>query len=108
MVIVQWWANVFWTPFMIDGFLGVTQSLPLLARLLLFPLSIWLGEVVMGFAIAYVWRTRAWYYRGSDTFFDGNIKLAHGKLWILLGIVVLMIYDTGLVPLSTALAAKLT
>jgi hypothetical protein len=45
----------------------------------------------MGYYLSLVWRRRAWLYRGRWAWFDGNITLAYGPLWNLLG----ALYEVG-------------
>jgi hypothetical protein len=49
----------------------------------------------MGYYLLFIWKKtnpRAWFYEGNDSFFNGNIKIGHGKLWLVLGIVLYFSY----------------
>jgi hypothetical protein len=51
------------------------------------PIYIWTVEIVEGYLIMFLFdgKNIAWEYSGSDALFDGNIKIAHCKLWWVLG-----------------------
>lgn len=97
----QFFANVVCLPVMIEGLWTKLPHWSL--RLLVFPLIIWLFEVVAGYYLWLVWDARPWTYRGKDAFFHGNIKLAHWKVWALLAISLEFSYHTLLLPGSRKL-----
>lgn len=78
----QWFCNVIYTPIMIDFYLNLFEIS--LTGLILFPINIWIAELIMGYYLLIVWNTRAWEYDGADAYFHGNIKIGHAKLWFLL------------------------
>jgi hypothetical protein len=60
---------------------------PLALRLLLWPLVIWLLEILWGAFLFYGCnRTRAWHYRATARF-NGFIKLSYYPLWVGFGAV---------------------
>lgn len=52
-----------------------------------FPINIWLCELIFGYILLKYFKTRAWYYDDTFALFDGNISLAYCIHWIILGIV---------------------
>jgi hypothetical protein len=50
---------------------------------------------------------KAWYYEGNDTYFHGNIKLSHIKLWWVLGLLIELGYRKHLFPFSVFLANQI-
>ncbi len=59
-----------------------------LLRLLLFPFNVWFCEVIGGYYLERIWRTRAWHYSGTKyALFHGNIRLDYYPVWVLLGII---------------------
>lgn len=103
----MFFANVLYTPIMIDFYLSRVNNSIL--AILLFPLTIWVGEIIMGYYLLYIYEKknpRAWVYFGSDAYFDGNIKLAHRNLWWGLGLVTVYLYPK-LVLFSLDMAQKI-
>src|SRR5688572_22205183 len=84
----MFFANVLYTPIMIDYYFSIVDGT--IMRILLFPLTIWIGEIIMGYYLLYIYekvKPRAWYYTGDDAYFENNIKIGHWKLWVILGVV---------------------
>lgn len=100
----QFWANVMYTPILL--FYYRSQIDNPFVRVLLFPLNIWLLEIVEGYVLMFLFgRNVAWEYRGRDAYFHGNIKLQYFLPWLGLGAVVEALWEKGLMPLTNALAA---
>lgn len=111
----QWWANVLYMPLLlflypelVSAYIGDSA----VVRVLLFPLNVWLLEIVEGYGFMLIFgQNPAWSYEGSDAFFHGNIKLSHLPLWLLLGVLVEVGFQTvvveGIAPaLVAAVAAE--
>lgn len=89
----MFFVNVLYTPIMIDFYFTVVKNN--IFRVLLFPINVWIGEIIMGYYLIYIYEKvnpRAWIYHGNDAYFDGNIKLDHKKLWWVLGLIVVLLY----------------
>mmetsp|Transcript_29089 Transcript_29089/g.53019 ORF Transcript_29089/g.53019 Transcript_29089/m.53019 type:complete len:215 (-) Transcript_29089:66-710(-) len=99
----QFWMNILYTPILLQFYRSTISAAWL--RVALFPLNIWLLEVVEGYAlIALVGKNIAWSYRGWDAYFDGNIKLLYFFPWLGLGAVVEMSWDIILTPVASAMS----
>ena len=56
-------------------------------RLALFPVWVWIAELLGGGYLLFVWNRRAWDYRQSRfNMFDGLIRLDYLPVWIVLGV----------------------
>ena len=79
----QFWCNTATLWLFIDYYM---QSIPSpIIRLVLFPINIWLLEVIEGYFLIFLYgRNVAWTYEGSDAFFSGNVKLSYWKYWLML------------------------
>ena len=98
----QFWSNVIFTPLILFLYRAVVTH-PIL-RVLLFPVNIWLLEIIEGYIIMFLFgRNVAWEYRGADAFFHGNIKLGYAAPWIALGLVVELAWESVILPLVVAL-----
>ncbi|RKP05086.1 hypothetical protein THASP1DRAFT_33086 [Thamnocephalis sphaerospora] len=83
--IQQFFANVFYTPILVDVYFALMPDYWLL-RVLLFPINIWLLEVVEGYVLTFLYGYNpAWVYYGHDVFFSNNIKLSYWPYWLMLG-----------------------
>ncbi|KAI9593976.1 hypothetical protein BDF19DRAFT_414972 [Syncephalis fuscata] len=80
----QFLCNIIYTPILLDFYYSVMPNWP--ARILLFPLNIWLLEVIQGYILIYLHGYNpAWTYYGKDAYCHGNIKLSYWAFWIALG-----------------------
>lgn len=84
-------VNVFYTPILIDYYFSNIKSH--LMRALLFPLNVWLEEILFGYYLLLIWRTRAWEYTSGGAFFHGNIKISFWKYWMILGLILSFMYE---------------
>ena len=73
----QFWANVLYTPILLFAYRTTLPDVPLL-RVALFPLNVWLLEVVEGYALMFLFdgRNPAWTYTTDDAYFHGGPALA--------------------------------
>lgn len=55
---------------------------------MLFPLNIWLCEILFGLYFLKSWGLRFWFYNDSFAFFNNMISLSFYGFWVLLGIVI--------------------
>ena len=86
----QFGANLLWIPFLLHGFAAVFGSSPAL-YVGLFPLNVWLLEVVEEWCILrpIFGRNVAWCYRDyADEALAGCVRLGHAPCWWALGAVV--------------------
>lgn len=95
----QWYMNVLYAPVGIIGFhyvfiawatripaLLVGDGSLALAYILVYPLNIWVLEIVMGYFCMWVYgRNVAWTYTTRDSLFHGNIRLFHAPHWSVIG-----------------------
>ena len=98
----QFWSNVVFCPMVLFFYRSlVTTSV---WRILLFPLNIWMLEIIEGYIIMFIFgKNIAWEYRGSDAFCHGNIKIHYAAPWIALGIVVEFVWEDIFLPLALQL-----
>ena len=95
----QFWSNVIFTPLILFLYRAVVTH-PFL-RVILFPVNIWLLEIIEGYVIMFLFgRNVAWEYRGTDAFFHGNIKLGYTIPWVSLGGVVELAWEPVIYPLA--------
>ncbi|KDO20181.1 hypothetical protein SPRG_14529 [Saprolegnia parasitica CBS 223.65] len=81
----QFWANVLYTPLLLFTYRAWLPSAFL--RVVLFPLNIWLLEIVEGYGLMLVFgRNIAWTYNTPDAYFHNNIRTGFAGLWLLLGL----------------------
>jgi hypothetical protein len=79
----QFFTNVWWSPLGTDLYFAYVPWM--WARVLLFPLNVWLFEFLWGYYLLGVWGKRAWHYKGDYAYFHGNIALGYLPLWWFLG-----------------------
>eukprot|EP01116_Phalansterium_solitarium_P010309 TRINITY_DN2495_c0_g1_i1.p2 TRINITY_DN2495_c0_g1~~TRINITY_DN2495_c0_g1_i1.p2 ORF type:complete len:191 (-),score=77.54 TRINITY_DN2495_c0_g1_i1:183-755(-) len=101
----QFWALVFWSPVCHFLFFELVQETWL--RILLFPINVWLAEIFMGSFLKTFWQRRPWNYTGRWAYFDGNITLLYGPLWVLLGVQHVIFVAAVYVPLSEWIVTEL-
>mmetsp|Transcript_37560 Transcript_37560/g.61067 ORF Transcript_37560/g.61067 Transcript_37560/m.61067 type:complete len:218 (+) Transcript_37560:94-747(+) len=83
----QFWANILYCPVLLFTYKRWVQSKYL--RVLLYPLNIWLLELVVGYSLTFLFgRNIAWFYPEGDARFDGNIRLKYAVVWWALGVVI--------------------
>ncbi|KAF9967157.1 hypothetical protein BGZ70_010557 [Mortierella alpina] len=103
----QYIMNVFYIPVLIHGYHALISSTFL--RVLLFPLNIWLLEVIQGYTLIYlIGYNAAWTYRGYDAFFHGTIKLAYVHHWLMMGAALELVILPYVLPITHTLAGILT
>jgi hypothetical protein len=61
-------------------------------KYLLYPVNIYLCEIIGGNILLYVFDFRAWHYKDKFTLFNGMITLSYYPLWMFLGYVETKIY----------------
>ncbi|KAG0275428.1 hypothetical protein BGZ95_008808 [Linnemannia exigua] len=102
----QYIMNVFYIPLLIHGYHALIGSTAL--RILLFPINIWLLEMIQGYTLIYlIGYNAAWTYRGYDAFFHGTIKLWYVHHWLMMGAVLELIVLPYALPLTEAIASYL-
>ncbi len=80
--------------YVLEPFHGLVQDR--LLRLFLWPLPIWLIEVLWGAFLFYGCNgTRAWHYRGAGARLNGFVKLTYYPLWLGLGAILDAFYDVA-------------
>ncbi|KAJ3166236.1 hypothetical protein HDU88_003459 [Geranomyces variabilis] len=83
----QFFANILYTPLLLEVYPVLIA--PWWLRIALYPLNIWLLEIVEGYFLTFLYGYNpAWTYRGRDVMFGGNIKLSYAPFWFGLGAVV--------------------
>lgn len=98
----QFWSNVIFTPLILFLYRAMVPN-PVL-RILLYPINIWLLEIVEGYIIMFLFgRNVAWEYRGADAYCHGNIKLGYTAPWVGLGMAVELAWEAALLPLAAML-----
>ena len=94
----QFWGNCLYTPVLLEGYswlistfgiffdLGLKEEITV--YVLLFPLNIWILELVLDRVFIMVYgRNVAWCYcTYDDSYFGGAVRLGHGIYWIGLGV----------------------
>ena len=97
----QFWSNVIFTPLILFHYRNIVTDCCL--RVFLFPINIWLLEIIEGYVIMFLFgKNVAWEYRGDDAYFHGNVKLGYAVPWIVLGLVVELGWDPAIMPLAAA------
>ena len=86
----QWFANLLYAPILLlwyPALLPGASSAARILRVALYPLNVWLLEIVEGYGLmALFGRNVAWTYEGlPDALFHGNIRLAYAVPWIGMG-----------------------
>ncbi|KAI8873572.1 hypothetical protein GQ42DRAFT_25776 [Ramicandelaber brevisporus] len=88
----QFVCNVLYIPVVADLYFAIVPK-SLIWRTLLWPINIWVLEVIQGYVMVYLYGYNpAWSYRGPFTYFHGNIRIGHGLFWIPMGLAVSLIY----------------
>jgi hypothetical protein len=99
---VQFWANVVYTPILLVVYRDLIPSMSL--RILLFPLNVWLLEIIVGYALIGMFgRNTAWFYHTSDARCHGNIRLYYLPVWMLFGCLIEATWDIIVIPATAAL-----
>ncbi|KAF9438910.1 hypothetical protein BGZ76_003270 [Entomortierella beljakovae] len=102
----QYIMNVFYIPILIQGFHALIT--PTWLRVLLFPINIWVLEIIQGYTLIYlIGYNAAWSYRGYDAFFHGNIKLAYVHYWLMMGAGLELVVLPNVLPLTHTIAGYL-
>lgn len=91
--LAQFYTILLYAPILLDAYGGLLSGRPL-AYVLLFPLNVWLLELVVGHAIIWMHgHNVAWCYADyADTFWNGCARLGHAPAWLALGAVCHHIY----------------
>jgi hypothetical protein len=76
----QFILTMIWTPMLL---LHKNIKYPII-KCLLFPINIYLCEIIGGNIMFYFFNYRAWYYYDRYAFFNGTITLSFYPLWIIL------------------------
>lgn len=70
-----------WSPIIIKHF----HIIPYPYNILIFPVNIWLCEIVSGYYVLLFYNTRLWYYSDNLSFCNHFISLYFSGYWIILG-----------------------
>jgi hypothetical protein len=89
--IEQFIMNIFYSPVSIHGYRYLIKS-PI-TRIILFPFNVWVAEIFMGSYLLYMHEIRVWHYNDDYAYFNGFITFAFAHYWILLGVVVVLVFD---------------
>ena len=91
--LAQFLANVLYMPLLVDLYSHYLWRFPFL-YISLFPINIWLLEIVQGLAIQWIYgRNVAWCYADyADEFFNGLIRIGHAIWWWGLGLALWLFY----------------
>lgn len=91
--LAQFLGNVLYMPVLVDVYGDFFQSSPTL-YVLLFPVNIWLLEIIQGIAIRWIWgRNVAWCYADyADELLGGLIRIGHALWWWGLGLLLWFFY----------------
>ncbi len=81
--IEQFLMNILCGPILVDGFRSVVPYMWL--RVLVMPLNVWIIEIIQGYTLLYIWKTRVWEYTDEYAYFNGFISLSWGMFWMVLG-----------------------
>merc|ERR1712039_912954 len=83
----QFMGNLLYIPVLLDTYGWLFEGSPAL-YVLFFPLDVWLLEVVLHYAIVFIWgHNVAWCYKDyADEFLDGAVRVGHGAAWWVLGV----------------------
>ena len=89
----QFVANVLYMPLLVDLYSHFLWRFPFL-YMSLFPINIWLLEIVQGLAIQWIYgRNVAWCYADyADELFNGLIRIGHAIWWWGLGVALWLFY----------------
>lgn len=89
----QFVANVLYMPLLVDLYSHFLWRFPFL-YMSLFPMNIWLLEIVQGLAIQWIYgRNVAWCYADyADELFNGLIRIGHAIWWWGLGVALWLFY----------------
>merc|ERR1711920_248203 len=89
----QFWGNLLYIPLLLDAYLTLFSGAPLLG-VVLFPLNVWLLEIVEGHVIIWVYgRNVAWCYSDyAGCYCNGCVRLGHAPFWLGLGAMATVLY----------------
>jgi len=92
--LAQFVANLLYVPVLLDTYGALLAARGPLLYALLFPLNVWLLELIVGHAIAWLHgRNVAWCYADyADAFGNGCARLGHAPAWLALGAVCYVAY----------------
>ena len=98
----QFVCNVLYVPFLLVTYRHVLNDS--LYRVILFPINIWLLEIVQGYSLMFLaGRNLAWFYDTPDARFHGNIRLYYVFVWWPFGFLVETLWE----PVITVLAEEI-
>mgnify|MGYP002631352688 CR=1 FL=1 len=91
--LAQFGTILLYTPLLLDAYGALLGTMPV-AYVLLFPLNVWLLEIVVGAAIIWVHgHNVAWCYADyADAFANGSARLGHAPAWLALGVACFWLY----------------
>ena len=91
--LAQCWCNLLYVPVLLDLY-GWVFGHSFALYLLLFPINVWVMEVVMERLIVLVHgRNVAWSYLDyADELLHGCVRLGHGVFWLVLGVIAFFMY----------------
>ncbi|KAG0050511.1 hypothetical protein BGZ83_004708 [Gryganskiella cystojenkinii] len=102
----QYIMNVFYIPILLHGYHALVSST--FFRILLFPLNIWVLEMIQGYTIIFLLGYNpAWVYRGKDALFHGTIKLWYVHYWYLMGAALELFIIPKILPMTHIVAIAL-
>ena len=105
--VAQFAANLVYLPLLLDGYGALFLARPSL-YIALFPLNIWLLEVVVGLVLIWLYgHNVAWCYADyADAYCAASFRIGHAPFWLGLGVVCLVAHEP-LLEATTALATDL-
>ena len=71
-----------WTPVIIYHFSYFGTK----GGIILFPINVWLCEIIFGNILYYLWDYRLWYYNDTFSYFNNTISILFFPYWLTLGI----------------------
>mmetsp|Transcript_37820 Transcript_37820/g.108047 ORF Transcript_37820/g.108047 Transcript_37820/m.108047 type:complete len:228 (-) Transcript_37820:92-775(-) len=103
--VAQLVGNLLYTPVLLDAYGWAFEGTPFL-YVALFPLNVWVLEIVQGYCISWVYgRNVAWCYLDyADELLSGCIRVGHGVFWWGLGLACLLLHP--ILCRATALAVS--
>lgn len=84
----QFFLTFSWTPIIIMH----KKINNIYLRCFLYPINIYICEIIGGNILLYIFKFRAWYYKDRYALYNGMITLSYFPLWIILGYIEDKIY----------------
>eukprot|EP00927_Polykrikos_kofoidii_P079933 TRINITY_DN76784_c0_g1_i1.p1 TRINITY_DN76784_c0_g1~~TRINITY_DN76784_c0_g1_i1.p1 ORF type:complete len:242 (+),score=15.96 TRINITY_DN76784_c0_g1_i1:39-764(+) len=89
--LAQFWGNLLYAPIVLDAYGACLSRFPML-YVLMFPINIWILEIVVGHVIIIIYGYNvAWCYADyTDAFCNDCFRIGHGVWWLSLGLICLI------------------